>query len=197
VRCSLHSPLIDAAPNTRILVVCTGNVCRSPLAERLLAHQLRRRSVGADVSSAGLVLDGAPASPEILRLLEEQGLDGTAHRSRILGADLVAGADLILGMTREHVREAVLVTPEAFARTFTLKELVRRGRAVGPRPDGESLAEWLERVGEGRRRGAALGASPDDDITDPIGLPMAVYRDVAREIQEHTSALVNLAWPTY
>jgi protein-tyrosine phosphatase len=174
--------------------VCTGNVCRSPLAERLLDQELARRGVPADVSSAGLVGDGMPASPEIVELLAAGGIDGSGHRSRLLRADVLAGADLVLGMAREHVREAVLLDPAAFRRTFTLKELVRRARATGPRRTDEVLGDWLDRVGTDRRPAAALGASSEDDIVDPIGRSMAVYQEVADEIGSATRALADLAW---
>ena len=179
----------------RILVLCTGNVCRSPLAEQLLGRELARRGVDAQVSSAGVVRDGRPAAPEIVELLGERGLDGWAHRSRVLDTGVVAGADLVLGMAREHVREAVLIQPDLFPRAFTLRELVRRGRAVGPRGPDEALPVWLDRAADGRRPADLLGSSPDDDIADPIGAPMAVFRRVATEITELTRAVADLGWP--
>jgi protein-tyrosine phosphatase len=175
--------------------VCTGNVCRSPFAERVLAHELDRRGIPAHVSSAGLVADGLVIAPQIVELLDRVGIDGRAHVSRLIGAEILAGADLVLGMAREHVREAVLLAPDRFGRVFTLKELVRRGRAVGPRSHGEDLAAWLDRVGAGRRPTDTLGSSPDDDVVDPIGQRQSVFQRVADEINEQVAALVELAWP--
>ena len=72
-----------------------------------------------------------------------RGLDITGHRSRRITPDLLAGPDLIVGMAREHVREAVVLRPELYARTFTLKELVRRGSEVGRPARREPIDDWL------------------------------------------------------
>ena len=176
-------------------MVCTGNVCRSPLAERILARELDRRGVPAAVSSAGLFRDGMPAAPEILELLAAQGLDGSDHRSCVVQPEFVAGADLVLGMAREHVRASVLADPAAQGRAFTLKELVRRGRTIGARLGGEPLSDWLARAAAGRSPRDALGSSSEDDIRDPYGRGMGVYRRVAGEIGQLVSTLADLAWP--
>jgi hypothetical protein len=78
-------------------------------------------------------------------------------------------ADLVLGMERAHVRHAVLLEPEAWPRTFTLKELVRRGEELGSRPPVESPGAWLARAHEGRDRPDMLGDSLLDDVADPYG----------------------------
>lgn len=94
------------APRERtILFVCTGNTCRSPMAEALF-----RLRAGPDcgwrAESAGLFsADGAPASHGAIRIMRELGADITAHRSRALRAAMAEGADLIVGMTRDHVDE--------------------------------------------------------------------------------------------
>jgi protein-tyrosine phosphatase len=139
--------------------------------------------------------DGMAAAPEIVELLDEWGADGRSHQSRALTPAVVAGADLVLGMAREHVREAVLLEPDLFPRAFTLKELVRRATAVGPRPAGEPLADWLGRAGAGRRPADTLGSSRDDDIADPIGRRRAVFRQVGAEIHELVEVLAAQAWP--
>jgi len=89
----------------RVLFVCTGNVCRSPMAAALLAHLLEEHGVrGIDVSSAGTApWDGAPASEGSYLVSLEHGLDLSGHRSRPLTTDLVGGADLVLGMGPQHV----------------------------------------------------------------------------------------------
>jgi protein-tyrosine phosphatase len=175
--------------------VCTGNVCRSPLAELVLQQELDKRGVAAEVGSAGLVGDGMAAAPPIIELLVGRGLDARPHRSRLLHTGLLDGVDLVLGMAREHVREVVLTDPAAMDRSFTLKELVRRGRAIGPRPADEALAAWLVRAAEGRRPADILGASEADDIADPIGRRFSVFQRVAAEIERLTADLVDLAWP--
>lgn len=89
---------------THILLVCTGNTCRSPLAEALLRQKLKERGMdGVQVSSAGTgAWDGAPASEGAYLVALEHGLDLSSHRARLLTRDLVATADLVLTMARHH-----------------------------------------------------------------------------------------------
>ncbi|MGD2136523.1 MAG: low molecular weight protein arginine phosphatase [Gemmatimonadales bacterium] len=89
---------------TRVLFVCTGNICRSPLAEALLHRALEQRGVeGVDVSSAGTgAWEGAPASEGAYLVGLEHGLDLSRHRARLLTRDLIRESDLILTMARHH-----------------------------------------------------------------------------------------------
>ena len=141
------------------------------MAEALLRQRLGDLGVDARVASAGLLQAGNPASAHGIDIVRGRGLDMSTHRSRTMSRDILSQADLILGMAREHVREAVVLDPSLWPRTFTLKELVRRGEAAGPRRGGETLEEWLVRVGQGRRVADLTGSSPLDDIADPIGGP--------------------------
>lgn len=87
-----------------VLLVCTGNICRSPLAEALLVRTLKERGIeGVLVSSAGTgAWDGAPASEGAYLVGLERGLDLSGHRARLLTRELVEDADLILTMARHH-----------------------------------------------------------------------------------------------
>jgi protein-tyrosine phosphatase len=165
------------------------------MGEALLADRLQKRGVDAVVSSAGLVLQGKPASDHALASLRDRGLDHSAHRSRIMDAGILESADLILAMTREHLREAAVLTPARFERTFTLKEIVRRATEVGPRPAGQDLEEWLAKLGAGRDRRDLLGTSPDDDVADPYGSDRASYERTCSEIESLVDRFVDLAWP--
>jgi protein-tyrosine phosphatase len=140
------------------------------------------------VHSAGLMPGGMPATDQA-----QAAVAGLAdHVSRQLEPALVEQADLVVGMARAHVREAAVLVPGAFARSFTLRELVRRGLAAGPRRPGEPVAAWLARVGAGRRASDLLGDDPDDDVADPIGLPLDAYRSTADELRSLLSSLAML-----
>lgn len=172
----------------RILVVCTANRCRSPMAASLLT----RRLPGADVVSAGSMEAGHPASDGSVRVMATRGLDLAAHVSQEVNPALIAGADLVLCMARRHLREIVVADPSAFPRTFTLRELVRRGEAAGTADD---LGSWLSLVGAGRRVGDLLGDDPNDDIADPIGQPDEAYERTAAQLDDLVERLGRLLDP--
>ncbi|HMQ27524.1 MAG TPA: hypothetical protein PKA98_16155, partial [Acidimicrobiales bacterium] len=116
------------------------------MAQAFLAYQLAVRGVPGHVSSAGLFKDGQPASPHGVTVLGRKGHDLTPHRSRVMTAEMLRDADLILGMERMHVREAVVLANDVAPRAFTPKDLVRRGPAGGPRRTDETEAAWLARA---------------------------------------------------
>jgi protein-tyrosine-phosphatase len=97
-------------------------------------------------------------------------------------------------MTREHVREAVMLAPAAWSWTFTLKELVRRGEVLGSRAEGQALRDWLAAVSRGRDRRGLLGAAPADHVADPIGGTPSMFEQTAAEIQELCRRLIGLLW---
>lgn len=165
------------------------------MAQAFLAYQLAVRGVPGHVSSAGLFKDGQPASPHGVTVLGRKGHDLTPHRSRVMTAEMLRDADLILGMERMHVREAVVLANDVAPRAFTLKELVRRGSAVGPRRTDETEAAWLARAAEGRRATDHLGASPEDDVADPIGRSLEHYERTAAELDDLVARLADLLWP--
>ncbi len=164
------------------------------MAEVLLRHRLGDIGVDARVASAGLLQSGQPASAHGVDILQGRGLDMTTHRSRAISRELLRPADLILAMAREHVREAVVLDPALWPRTFTLKELVRRGEAAGARRADEPLTAWLARVGQGRRISDLTGSSPADDVADPYGGPRTAYERLATELDALLDRLVAVAF---
>jgi protein-tyrosine-phosphatase len=164
------------------------------MAAALLGERLARRDIAAEIASAGLIDTGSPASDATAWVLDNRGIDVGQHRSRRLDRDSLADRDLVIGLERRHVREAVVLEPEVWSRSFTLKELVRRGEAIGPRRADEPLEEWLARAHFGREHRDLLGASPDDDVADPHGGTPAEHERTAVELDDLIDRLVTLAW---
>jgi protein-tyrosine phosphatase len=164
------------------------------VAEALLRRRLEKAGIEAHVHSAGLLRSGLAASAHGVDVLSERGIDIAAHRSRTMTTAMLEGADLIVAMAREHVREAVVTVPAVFPRTFTLKELVRRGHEVGHRLPGQTLDRWLDNVNAGRTVGGLMGASPSDDVADPIGLPRPAYERMVADLEVLVDEMVGLVW---
>lgn len=175
-----------------ILLVCQANQCRSPMAEAFMRRHLADAGVAAGVSSAGLGDSGQPAAFGAVRALRRRGLDLRNHQSRRVDPAMVGDASLVVGLERRHVREIVVMAPDAWPRTFTLKELVRRGALTGPRRRGESAEEWIERVHAGRQRDELIGADERDDVEDPMGASAADYERTADELDALLVRLVDL-----
>ncbi len=166
------------------------------MAEALLTSRLAGLGSAVTVRSGGMLGEGEPPRPEAIAAMAGYGLDIAAHRSRRVTAEDLEAADLTLAMARENLRYAVVTAPSAWQRAFTLRELVRRGEAVGPRPPGEDLAGWLARAHDGRERTALLGDSADDDVADPTGGPPAGYAETAAILSGLLDNLVGLCWAT-
>jgi protein-tyrosine phosphatase len=170
-------------------------MCRSPVAEALLRHKLDAAGVAdVHVHSAGLLESGRAAPDDNVAVMAARGVDLSDHRSRRVDAAMLGDADLVIAMAREHVREVAVGTPDAWPRTFTLRELVRRGTEIGPRQAGQPLDEWLAKAHIGRTASALLGASPEDDVADPMGKPSRAYEQAAEEIDALVDRLVALVW---
>ena len=172
----------------RVLHVCTGNICRSPMAERLMRSGLENRlghEAGRfDVASAGTWgHSGAPMQEHALTVLADFGVDGRDFRARELVADHVEQADLVLTATREHRARCVTLHPRAAGRTFTLREFARLTAAVDPEqlPVGDVVerARALVRAAAGNRGVVPAGAPEDDDLADPYRLPLQAFDDCA------------------
>ena len=101
-----------------ILVVCVGNICRSPVGEYLLRHKLGQRAE-LTVESAGIsALVGRPADATALELLQEQGIDASAHRARQVTEEMLSRADLILAMEEKHLKHLASMAPQIRGKAF-------------------------------------------------------------------------------
>lgn len=180
----------------RILVVCTGNICRSPAAERLLRCELTRlgRPHKVSVESAGVAaVVGNPIQQQMAGLLRADGVDVDDFEARSLTQRMIAGADLILAADRNHREAVVRLTPAALRRTFVLKEFVRLALQVTasgrPAPITERL-HWLVREAP-MVRGRNPVPEGADDIVDPFGQTVEDYRAAYDDLRRTVTALVG------
>jgi len=103
----------------RVLVVCVGNICRSPTAEWLLRHRLKRD--GVTIESAGLAaLVGNPIDPIAESVLADHGVSAAGHVARQLTPDMINAADIVLVMDRRHMSAVHAQVPHARGKTFLL-----------------------------------------------------------------------------
>ena len=127
-----------------VLCVCTGNLCRSPMAEGLLRHKLAADGLSGrfKVYSAGVwALDGRPASANSVEVMSERGIDISDHIAHTITSEDVADADLILVMSREHAQVIRNSWPQYGWKVHLLSEMVDRRRDVED-PYGGPIEEY-------------------------------------------------------
>lgn len=175
-----------------VLVLCTGNLCRSPLTEALLIDRLREAGLHADVSSAGLAAPkGRQPDKNLLQVADEHGVDVSGHRSRPVSAEMVAQADLILVMTHRHRDEVAKLDQPAADRTALLRPAAWKARVAAGDFTFEQWARTLVADVPLSERSRHRG----DDIADPVGRPLRHYRTMAADVESYVDSLVQ-HWPT-
>ena len=127
-----------------------------------------------------------------IRALMPRGIDLNHHRSRAIGPSIRL-ADLILTATNQQVREVVAYEQRLWPRTFTLRDLVRRGETQ-PRNEHEGLSSWLQRVGQSRTRTELLFDGGPDDVADPTGGTLGDHLALATELNGLLARLSDLAF---
>jgi len=128
----------------RILFICTGNICRSPMAEVLLRNRLEKEGlIGWEVKSAGTwTVDGASASRYAIQLMAERGLDLGSHHSQGVNRRMLEQADLVLVMTQGHAEALRLEFPDQSEKVYLLSEMRNGHRFDIDDPYGGSQAEY-------------------------------------------------------
>lgn len=178
-----------------ILTVCTGNICRSPYAEAALRHALAS-TPGFQVASAGTgAVVGETTTDETEAAARRSGFSTAGHRARQLSRPIAASADLILTLTRDHRRDAVLAWPRANKTAFTLVEFARLADTVTDDDlsglDGAGPVPLIGLLS--RRRGLVPAPSPDvDDIEDPYRQNYEVYERMRVRVDAATASIARL-----
>ncbi|WP_404291666.1 low molecular weight phosphatase family protein [Glutamicibacter arilaitensis] len=181
-------------------MVCTGNICRSPLGESLLRNELSRLPV--QISSAGThALVGKPIDAPVQKFADEFGLnEAAAHQAKQLSLVMLKDSDLILAMDRGHRREIVELWPRASRQTFTLREFARladqvSNEAIAMR-SGRSPLELLrgavESVAQLRGTLPLLDDPSQEDVIDPYGKDQATYKLSVGQILPAVNASTRL-----
>ncbi|MEM9017032.1 MAG: low molecular weight protein arginine phosphatase [Verrucomicrobiota bacterium] len=129
----------------RVLFICTGNVCRSPMAEGLLRHEAEVQGVEIEVASAGLgAMENQPPSLNSVLAMQEEGIDISHQRSQMLTPLMVEEFTHIFGMGEGHIETIRAYFPESLEKTFVLREFVaEQGLDLNvPDPIGGDLDEY-------------------------------------------------------
>lgn len=162
----------------RILTVCSGNVCRSPVAEQVLRARLTDVD-DIEVESSGFVaLVGEGMPPQAQQLAVSLGATPAPHTARQLSEEQILGADLVLAMSREHRREIVTLVPKASRYTVTIREFARLSAgldawdlldiaALPEKQVSKRLGALVELIASRRGQVDPPDSPDDDDIVDP------------------------------
>jgi protein-tyrosine phosphatase len=178
----------------RILAVCTGNICRSPMVERLLEGAFDGIAPGEfEISSAGTrALIGHPMDDRVATYVRGLGAGPAEFRARQLNERITTGQDLVLTLTREHRSQVIEISPSLLRKTFTLREFARLLPALEGDSSLDGPRRWREILPKAIRARRAHPSNPsDDDVIDPYHRPEQVYRQMASDLVPAVRTLVD------
>lgn len=178
----------------RILAVCTGNICRSPMVERLLQSALGNIAPGEfEVSSAGTgALVDRPMDPQVAGFVHV--FDGVSEgfRARQLEERILDGKDLVLALTREHRGRVIEMAPQLLRKTFTLREFARLLTELDGDTSVSGPQRWRSILPKVVRARTVHPSDPShDDVVDPYRRPDEVYQQMVRELVPAVKTLVD------
>jgi len=160
------------------------------MAEALLKRALAKVDVEANVSSAGFLEGGRPADDHAIEVMHSYGIDISGHRSQEVTRPQAVVQDLILTMTRGHIRQLDELWPEARSRTFTIGSLATAGTGpVSLEPD--DLDDWTEKLSASRDANDLIGTGPDE-TRDPIGRPRRIFAITAQQLEKRCRVIADL-----
>ena len=178
----------------RLLIVCTGNVCRSPMAAQLLRGRLGMLE-GVEITTAGTqALVGEPMTAQAAAIAHRLGAsetDVSEHRARQLDPWMLREVDLVLALARIHRRDILDLEPSTTRRTFTLREFahisrsedsIRHGGADDANGSDERLRSGIARAAAFRGVVPPFVRAEDADVVDPYRRSDAVYEESAAQI---------------
>ena len=175
----------------KILFVCTGNICRSAMAELLFNHHARQQGLEIKAHSSGTnAISGNSATDLAVDVLADRGIDLKDHRAQQLTSDQIVDSQIVIAMTRQH--EAAIAKEDQLARsrTFLTGEISRIGSQIRPLKS-QNLTDWLQVLNEARGGHMTTGRLRDE-IADPWGQPRDVYEQTAKRLEGHIIHLVRL-----
>ncbi|TFD63148.1 low molecular weight phosphatase family protein [Cryobacterium suzukii] len=186
-----------------ILTVCSGNICRSPMAEQLLRAGLAQWPHVSVASSGTIGLTGERMTEQAAALSHQFGGDPSGHVARKLTAQQINAANLVFAMSREHRRAVAELVPRAVRYTFTIREFARLiggvtesdlgAAAALPVHDATARFCTLRDLAASQRGVVALAAlAEDDDVVDPYSHGDDVYAESARQLVPAVESVLSL-----
>jgi protein-tyrosine phosphatase len=187
----------------KVIFVCTGNICRSPMAEQMLIQKAEKNKLPIKVVSAGVMaMTGDPMTPQSADAMTKRGFTPTKHVSQDLTPKLLEEADLVLTATLDHRSAIARMLPKASKYSFTIDEFARLTSFL--RADPEFQEEFKKKPKETRDqylkramheavllRGMVPTNLDPKDVVDPYGESIEVYNQVAEHIDVMLEIIVD------